>query len=235
MSDTDRKSQQKRRGKGKGDAAVGDSHRLSTSHPDVLKYVFMYVAPRHKGKGRWKSVRAGLLYLAPRFSPFLSFSRVRMCVADVFAELLLDVPAQHLRKAVDRHKKWFSSHSAAAVNWRTIQFEILRTVTPSLNTVEKLHSYLSSRHLLWSERLKAAEVLHSLSPTAETEAAVRAACADVTEMKRPAVAVNGAHDSDESDDDSDGSGAVHVIASDDDDDDDNDDDDGDDVKASAPA
>jgi len=56
--------------------------------------------------------------------------------------------------------------------------EILRTVTPSLDTVEKLHSFCR-RPLLWSERLKAAEVLHSLSPTAETEAAVRAACADV--------------------------------------------------------
>jgi len=60
---------------------------------------------------------------------FLPFCRsYASCAADVFAELLLDVPAQHLRKAVDRHKKWFSSHSVAAVNWRTIQFEILRTV-----------------------------------------------------------------------------------------------------------
>ena len=37
-----------------------DDYRVSTSFGDVLMYIYKVIAPRHKGKSRWKAVSAGL-------------------------------------------------------------------------------------------------------------------------------------------------------------------------------
>jgi len=58
-------------------------------------YVIQQAVDAENRGGRWKSVRAGLLRTAFSIHVVLTLS----CAADVFAELLLDVPAQHLRKS----------------------------------------------------------------------------------------------------------------------------------------
>lgn len=115
-------------------------------------------------------------------------------VVDALTELLLHIPADRLRRGADIHRVTISrfpplTNGAAAA----LQLRIIQTCPPRIQTMEQLAAYQSVRFNIFTTALAKATAMNALESTADTAAAIRAACASAP-LIHTAAAANGESD-----------------------------------------